>query len=185
MNFLIFDLLLTYLISNGYLNIIDNKIKLLSNFHKNYLFEFTNYIKIKSLYLLNKHIKNLSNNGFTYSDLKTLFEINDIPNYDNKNNIIELRRDYKSFLSLFFDFYFHNYDSYNNYKKKAHLYKFDQFDPLKRLSVFKRKEIYNRMKYSINLNLALANADYYNNSFIKARELDEYWEFGYIPKIIL
>jgi hypothetical protein len=41
------------------------------------------------------------------------------------------------------------------------------------------------MKYSINLNLALANADYYNNSFIKARELDEYWEFGYIPKIIL
>jgi len=88
MNFLIFDLLLTYLISNGYLNIIDNKIKLLSNFHKNYLFEFTNYIKIKSLYLLNKHIKNLSNNGFTYSDLKTLFEINDIPNYDNKNNII-------------------------------------------------------------------------------------------------
>lgn len=166
-----------YLIQNNYFYLHSFKLSC-----KNF-YEYTNnhnmYKKIYSCNLLNYHIQNrLKFSGFGYFDIKNILEINDIPNYSNKNNLIEIKRDFKTIINLFYNFNYSIDESYYNYQNKYYIYKLDKFDPLKNLPNFKRKDIHKRMKKSIYLNLALTNATYNNFSFIKAREIDEYYLFG-------
>ena len=89
-----------YLLQNNYFYLYSFKLSCKNFYH--YITNHNIYKKIYSCNLLNYHIQNrLKISGFGYSDIKNILEINDIPNYSNKNNIIEIKRDFKTIINLF------------------------------------------------------------------------------------
>ena len=67
-----------------------------------------------------------------------------------------------------------NYDNFKNAYSHSRGYRSDRLHPLKNLRLFKYKEYQNRMKTSINLNMALAHAERLY-SVSKAIAMDDYY----------
>ena len=113
-------------------------------------------LNVKNAYLLNNVLSKIDMN---YNDI-----------YDFINN----KHDYKYMLNNIYNIYSGTDFTYNKYKQIMYYYKYDKLHPLKRLPIFKKNEIKQKMKSSIMLNMALDHGEK-QFSFNVAREIDDYY----------
>tara|TARA_B100000035_G_scaffold315420_1_gene335990 strand:- start:4501 stop:4971 length:471 start_codon:yes stop_codon:yes gene_type:complete len=93
------------------------------------------------------------------------------------NNIWDFvsdKHDFKYMLNNIYNIYTSSDFTYTNYKQSIHSYKYDNLNPLKRLPIFRKNQIKQKMKSSIMLNMALDHAEK-QFSFNIAREIDDYY----------
>lgn len=140
MNYLVFDLFLSYLISN-------NKYNNLAYLRRINL-DFKSYIDNNILYQRKKY-------AFMLTKVIDNFQID----FNSLTEIITNKQDFKYMLTCIYnigsscDFTFHYY------KRSLMDYNVDKFHPLKKMRFFKYIEIKKKMKTSIMLNLALSHAE--------------------------
>jgi len=155
MNYLIFDIISYFIISNNDLDLIKN-LRCVSSQFKNKIDSDKLYIRKKYAFILTNVISKI---GLPLNDY---FEI-----IDDKN-------DYKYILNIIYNIYTKNDSTYFKYHYANKFNKFDKLNPLRNIPIFKSFQIKQRMKNSILLNMALTHAEYYY-SIKKARELDDYY----------
>ena len=156
LNNIIFEIFLYYLLQNNSFNILNN-LKLTCNTYNDIIKNDIYYIRKKSAYLLNKVlIKELDSNFYNIYDF------------------LDQYYDYKYILNSIFNIYTEGDFTYNHFINNCSKYKQDKLNPFKRLPLFKKNEIINRMNNSIVLNMALDHAEK-KYSFDIAREIDEYY----------
>ena len=95
-------------------------------------------------------------------------------NYNDIYDFISFKQDFKYMLNNIYNIYTCTDVTYNNYKQSIYSYKYDKLDPLKRLPIFKKNQIKQKMKSRIMLNMALDHGEK-QFSFNVAREIDDYY----------
>jgi hypothetical protein len=121
-------------------------------------------------------------NDIYYQRKKNAYLLNNVlskidMDYNNIYYFVKNKHDLKYMLNNIYniytctDFMYNNYK--NNYKQILYSYKYDKLDPLKRLPIFKKNQIKEKMKNSIMLNMALDHGEKQYN-FNVAREIYDF-----------
>ena len=152
---LIFETFIYYILQ-------ENNFKILSNL-KLTCIEYNNNIK-NDIYYKRKKNAYLLNNVLRKNDM----------NYIAICDFIRFKQDFKYMLNSIYNIYTSTDVTYNKYKQSINSYKYDKLDPLKRLPIFKKNQIKQKMKSSIMLNMALDHAEK-RFSFNAAREIHDYY----------
>lgn len=152
---IIFETFIYYVLQENNFKIL-NTCKLLCNEYNNVIKNDVYFQRKKNAYLLNNVLSKFD------MDFNSIFDF------------ISCNHDFKYMLNNIYNIYTCNDFTYNNYKQSLYFYKYDILDPLKRLPIFKKNQIKQRMEESIVLKLALDHADK-NYSFNLSREIDDYY----------
>lgn len=155
LNNLIFETFIYYVLQENNFKILNN-LKLTCNKSNNNIKNDIYYKRKKNAYLLHNTISKIDMN---YNDI-----------YD----FISFKQDFKYMLNNIYNIYTCTDVTYNNYKQSIYSYKYDKLDPLKRLPIFKKNQIKQKMKSRIMLNMALDHGEK-QFSFNVAREIDDYY----------
>ena len=137
---LIFETFIYYVLQENSFNILNN-LRLTCNKCNNNIKNDIYFKRKKNAYLLNNVLSKIDMN---YNDI-----------YDFINN----KHDYKYMLNNIYNIYSGTDFTYNKYKQSMYSYKYDKLHPLKRLPIFKKNEIKQKMKSSIMLNMALDHGE--------------------------
>ena len=154
-DYLIFETFIYYVLQENNFKILNN-IRLTCNKCNNNIKNDIYFKRKKNAYLLNNVLSKID------------MDYNDIYDY------ISFKQDFKYMLNNIYNIYTCTDFTYNNYKQSLYSYKYDKLDPLKRLPIFKKNQIKQKMKSSIMLNMALDHGEK-QFSFNVAREIDDYY----------
>lgn len=156
---LIFETFIYYVLHKNNLKILSN-LKLTCNQYNNNIKNDIYYQRKKNAYLLNNVLNKID------------MDYNDIWDF------IKDKHDLKYMLNNIYNIYTCTDFTYNNYKQNVYsnklYYNYDKLDPLKRLPIFKKNQIKQKMKSNIMLNMALDHGEK-QFSFNLAREIDDYY----------
>lgn len=155
MDNLIFETFIYYVLQENNFKILNN-LKLTCSKFNNNIKEDSYFKRKKNAYLLHNSIKKID------------MDYNDIYHF------VKDKHDFKYLLNNIYNIYTSTDLTYNNYKQSISFYKYDNLNPLKRLSIFKKNQIKEKMKTNIMLNMALDHAEK-EFSFNLAREIDDYY----------
>lgn len=156
---IIFEIFIYYFLQENNFKILNN-LKLICTKYNDNIKNDIYYQRKKSAYLLHNTIKKMD------------IDYNDISNFIYNMD----KYDFKYIINNIYNIYSNADITYNNYKRTIYLYKYDNLNPLKRLPIFKKNEIKEKMKSNIMLNMALDHAEK-QFSFNVAREIDDYYYF--------
>ena len=144
-----------------------------------YVLQENNFKILNNLRLTCNECNNNIKNDIYYQRKKNAHLLNNVINkidmdYNDIYDVISFKQDFKYMLNNIYNIYSGTDLSYNNYKQSIYSYKYDKLDPLKRLPIFKKNQIKQKMKTSIMLNMALDHGEK-QFSFNVAREIDDYY----------
>jgi len=155
MNYLVFDMVLSYLISNNKYNNLAY-LRVINLDFKNYIDNNILYQRKKIAFMLTKVIDN--------------FQID----FNSLTEIITNKQDFKYMLNCIYNIGSSTDFTFDYHKKSLMDYNVDELNPLKRIRIFKYIQIKKKMKTSIMLNLAISHAEK-PYSIAKTRELCDFY----------
>ena len=160
MDHIVFECFIFYALDNNNLKMINN-LRNVCNEYKMIIDNNIYYKRKKSAYLL------------SYTFYKLEMNIGEDKSVLN-NDFIENKHDFKYILNSIYNYSVGDDFTYTNYKKNLNDYKYDKFNPLKRMRQWTYCLYKQKMNISINLNMALMHAEK-PYSIAKAREIDDYF----------
>lgn len=155
MDNLIFETFIYYVLQENNFKILNNLRLTCSEYNDNIKNDIY-YQRKKNAYLLHNTINKID------------------MDYNNIWDFVKDKHDFKYMLNNIYNIYTSTDFTYTNYKQSVYSYKYDNLNPLKRLPIFKKNQIKQKMKTSIMLNMALDHAEK-QFSFNIAREIDDYY----------
>lgn len=144
-----------------------------------YVLQENNFKILNNLRLTCSEYNNNIKNDIYYQRKKNAYLLHNTINkidmdYNNIWDFVKDKHDFKYMLNNIYNIYTSTDFTYTNYKQSVYSYKYDNLNPLKRLPIFKKNQIKQKMKSSIMLNMALDHAEK-QFSFNIAREIDDYY----------
>ncbi len=155
MDNLIFETFIYYVLQENNFKILNNLRLTCSEYNDNIKNDIY-YQRKKNAYLLHNTINKID------------------MDYNNIWDFVKDKHDFKYLLNNIYNIYISTDFTYTNYKQSIYSYKYDNLNPLKRLPIFRKNQIKQKMKSSIMLNMALDHAEK-QFSFNIAREIDDYY----------
>ena len=155
MDNLIFETFIYYVLQENNFKILNNLTLTCSEYNDNIKNDIY-YQRKKNAYLLHNTINKID------------------MDYNNIWDFVKDKHDFKYMLNNIYNIYTSTDFTYTNYKQSVYSYKYDNLNPLKRLPIFRKNQIKQKMKSSIMLNMALDHAEK-QFSFNIAREIDDYY----------
>jgi len=155
MDNLIFETFIYYVLQENNFKILNNLRLTCSEYNDNIKNDIY-YQRKKNAYLLHNTINKID------------------MDYNNIWDFVKDKHDFKYMLNNIYNIYTGTDFTYTNYKQSVYSYKYDKLNPLKRLPIFKKNQIKQKMKSNIMLNMALDHAEK-QFSFNIAREIDDYY----------
>ena len=155
MDNLIFETFIYYVLQENNFKILNNLRLTCSEYNDNIKNDIY-YQRKKNAYLLHNTINKID------------------MDYNNIWDFVKDKHDFKYMLNNIYNIYTGTDFTYTNYKQSVYSYKYDNLNPLKRLPIFKKNQIKQKMKSNIMLNMALDHAEK-QFSFNIAREIDDYY----------
>lgn len=155
MDNLIFETFIYYVLQENNFKILNNLRLTCSEYNDNIKNDIY-YQRKKNAYLLHNTINKID------------------MDYNNIWDFVKDKHDFKYMLNNIYNIYTSTDFTYTNYKQSVYSYKYDNLNPLKRLPIFRKNQIKQKMKSSIMLNMALDHAEK-QFSFNIAREIDDYY----------